>query len=77
MPTVTFRSNFSPVLPSHKAVCPDVGRSANFNNDATSSTEAQSKTGVEIGTPEDKFKINSSNSFCFKGLIFFSNTSFP
>ena len=47
-------------------------RSANFNNSVTSSTDAPSKTGVDIGTPEDKFKANSSNSLSFNGLIFSS-----
>ena len=32
IPTVTSLSNCSPVLPSHKVVCPDDGKSANFNS---------------------------------------------
>ena len=72
IPTVTFLSNCSPVRPSHKVVCPEEGNSANFNNSLTSSTEAPSKTGVDIGTPEVKFLIKSSNSLFFNGLIFFS-----
>ena len=72
IPTVTFLSNCSPERPSHNIVCPDEGNSANSNNLVTSSTEAPSKTGVDIGIPDDKFTANSSNSLSFKGLIFSS-----
>ena len=73
IPTVTFLSNCSPVRPSHKIVCPDDGRSAISNNLVTSSTEAPSKTGVDIGIPDDKFVDNSSNSLSFSCFIFSSN----
>ena len=72
IPTVTFLSNFSPVRPSHKFVCPDEGNSANFNSSVTSSTDAPSKTGVATGMPDDKVDVNSLNSFSCKGLIFSS-----
>ena len=58
IPTVTFLSNFSPVRPSHKLVWPDEGNSANSNNLVTSSTEAPSNTGVDIGIPYDKLITN-------------------
>ena len=63
IPTVTFLSNCSPVRPSHKVVCPDEGKSANFNKLVTSSTEAPSKTGVDTGIPDDKFESGVPESF--------------
>ena len=45
---------------------------ANSNNFVTSSTDAPSKTGVEIGIPDDKFIASSSNSLSLRGLIFSS-----
>ena len=38
IPTVTFLSNCSPVLPSQRDVCPEEGRSANLSNSVTSLT---------------------------------------
>ena len=74
---MTFLSNCSPVLPSQRDVCPEEGRSANLSNSVTSLTDAPSKTGVEIGTPEDKLIDSSSNSLSFNGFIFSSKTFSP
>jgi len=46
VPTVTGNLIFSPVLPSHKSIFPDPGRSDSFNSPKTSSILAPSKTGV-------------------------------
>ena len=50
-PTVTGRSNCSPVRPSCSVVWPDVGRSASARRLLISSSLAPSNTGVAIGTP--------------------------
>ena len=70
IPTVTFLSNCSPVRPSHNFVCPDEGNSANLSKLVTSSTDAPSKTGVEIGIPDERLIESSSNSLFLRGLIF-------
>ena len=62
MPTVTGRSNLSPVCPFHKCVWPEFGNFAKSNILVMSSVLAPSKTGVAIGTPLDKFWTNSATS---------------
>ena len=69
VPTVTFRSNCSPVLPSHNSVCPDEGKSANLSSSATSSTDAPSKTGVAIGNPFEIFSTNSKVKNAFEKVF--------
>ena len=62
VPTVTGLSNFSPVLPSHKLVWPELGKFANSSIFVTSCSFAPSKTGVAIGMPLCIFSHKSINS---------------
>ena len=73
-PTVIFRSNRSPVLPSHNQACPSSGNSASFNICLISSSLAPSKTGVAKGTPDLRFVANSIISRSDKE---FNSSSFP
>ena len=72
IPTVTGLSNLSPVWPFHKWVCPEVGKLAKSNIRVISLVDAPSKTGVAIGTPLDKFSINSAISLFESLEIVFS-----
>ena len=55
MPTVTLRSNISPVRPSNRSDWPDGSRPANSSMSYTSFSTAPSNTGVPIGTPAFRF----------------------
>ena len=74
MPTVTGLSKFTPVLPSHRNVWPDLGKSDISNNLVTSSSLAPSKTGVAIGIPFWILLQRSLNSLSLNFEIFSSYT---